>query len=60
MALETVDVEFTPQDDYKGPGVRLKESARTTMKWIRKKIRLGDDSELFAKRTQFLEMNLRI
>ena len=31
-ALEKAGVEFIPEDDHKGPGVRLKESARTKPK----------------------------
>ena len=31
-ALEKAGVEFVPEDDHKGPGVRLKEKARTKPK----------------------------
>ena len=31
-ALERAGVEFIPEDDHKGPGVRLKERARTKPK----------------------------
>jgi hypothetical protein len=29
VALEKAGVEFVPEDDLKGPGVRLKESTRS-------------------------------
>ena len=36
-ALEQAGVEFIPEDDHKGPGVRLKERARTKPKRGRRK-----------------------
>jgi predicted transcriptional regulator len=36
VALEKAGVEFIPADDHRGPGVRLKESARTKIKRGRK------------------------
>ena len=36
-ALEKAGVEFIPEDDHKGPGVRLKERARTKPKRGRRK-----------------------
>ena len=36
-ALERAGVEFIPEDDHKGPGVRLKERARTKPKRGRRK-----------------------
>ena len=36
-ALEKAGVEFIPADDHKGPGVRLKERARTKLTRGRRK-----------------------
>ena len=36
-ALERAGVEFIPADDHKGPGVRLKERARTKLTRGRRK-----------------------
>ena len=40
--LEKAGVEFIPEDDHKGPGVRLKESTRTKPKRGRGKGSLRD------------------
>ena len=36
VALEKAGVEFIPQDDFKGPGVRLRESTRSKARRKRK------------------------
>ncbi len=36
VALEKAGVEFIPEDDLKGPGVRLKESTRSKPRRKRK------------------------